>query len=171
MEFTRIYRSFFPAKNGLFRLTTLSCACCKSRSSTSKVNWCPGEICFFEAWFVCSCYRLSSLHLVPSFKNATLKPKKQLTYCDYTCYRCSEDRVRHERELWKDRQTRMGWWVQNLDCSTSGQEVVDKRAQQPLQLALTLKDPDFSWKTSFLDTNWWWIKIGLNQLGWLKDCK
>merc|ERR1719203_653984 len=31
------------------------------------------------------------------------------------------DRVRHERELWK--------------------EVVDKRAQQPLQLALTLKDP------------------------------
>merc|ERR1711998_49157 len=30
------------------------------------------------------------------------------------------DRVRHERELWK--------------------EVVDKRAQQPLQLALTLKD-------------------------------
>lgn len=31
------------------------------------------------------------------------------------------DRVRHERELWKD--------------------VVDKRAQQPLQLALTLKDP------------------------------
>jgi len=32
------------------------------------------------------------------------------------------DRVRHERELWK--------------------EVVDKRAQQPLQLALTLKDPN-----------------------------
>jgi hypothetical protein len=31
------------------------------------------------------------------------------------------DRVRHEREMWK--------------------EVVDKRAQQPLQLALTLKDP------------------------------
>merc|ERR1719272_1376693 len=31
------------------------------------------------------------------------------------------DRVRHERELWKD--------------------VVDKRSQQPLQLALTLKDP------------------------------
>jgi len=31
------------------------------------------------------------------------------------------DRVRHERELWK--------------------EVVDKRAQQPLQLALSLKDP------------------------------
>merc|ERR1711981_1205543 len=31
------------------------------------------------------------------------------------------DRVRHERELWK--------------------EVVDKRSQQPLQLALTLKDP------------------------------
>jgi len=31
------------------------------------------------------------------------------------------DRIRHERELWK--------------------EVVDKRAQQPLQLALTLKDP------------------------------
>merc|ERR1712217_939115 len=31
------------------------------------------------------------------------------------------DRARHERELWK--------------------EVVDKRAQQPLQLALTLKDP------------------------------
>merc|ERR1712080_793918 len=31
------------------------------------------------------------------------------------------DRVRHERELWE--------------------EVVDKRAQQPLQLALTLKDP------------------------------
>merc|ERR1712232_158889 len=31
------------------------------------------------------------------------------------------DRVRHERELWK--------------------EVVDKHSQQPLQLALTLKDP------------------------------
>jgi len=49
------------------------------------------------------------------------------------------DRVRHERELWK--------------------EVVDKRAQQPLQLALTLKDPHTGQPLpgpGFGATSTWW---------------